>query len=98
VPLFDTMLMTVPPVLPNSALKKLVWTFSSSTTSEVGVYFTSVMPPFCSMEVSAPPSISTSAELLRTPLEMNETPPVEPTIPGASKTSESGLRPLFGTD
>jgi len=29
---------------------------------------------------------------------MKLTPPVEPTIPGASATSESGLRPLFGTD
>ena len=90
--------MTVPPVLPNSALKKFVCTFTSSTASDVGVYLTSVIPPFCSMEVSAEPSINTSAELLRTPFEMKLTPPVDPTMPGASATSDNGLRPLFGTD
>src|SRR6266851_3040481 len=90
------MLMTVPPELPNSALKKLVWTLNSSTTSTVGVYLTSVTPPLCSIPVSGLPAISTSEALFRTPLETKLVPDPVGTIPGASRIKPSGLRVLSG--
>ncbi len=88
--------MTVPPELPNSALKKFVWILNSSTTSTVGVYLTSVTPPFCSIPVSGLPSISTSEALFRTPLETKLVPDPVGIIPGASKIKPSGLRVLSG--
>src|SRR6266436_503082 len=91
------MLITVPPELPNSALKKFVWILNSSTTSTVGWYFTSVTPPFCSIPVSAPPSSSTSDALLRTPLDTKFVPLPMGITPGASEIKSIGLREFSGT-
>ncbi len=76
----------------------MVWILNSSITSTVGVYFTSVTPPFCSIPVRGAPSSSTSEALFRTPLETKLVPPPVGMIPGASRIRLSGLRPLSGVD